>query len=560
MQASLAASFAKVAGRPYAGAETDRELIARFHQHRDEAAFKALVDKHGPMVLGVCQRKLRDAHSADDAFQATFLILAKKAGAVSWHENLAGWLYRVAMHVCAKAHGKLSRTAMQPMMEADAVAKEDAPASELSAILDQELNALPASYREPILLCHLQGYTVEEAAKLLGTTDGQLRGRLFRGREKLRERLAKRGVALSLTALVVGLTSASAMALPLALRTATISATFGGMVSITLQSLVQGGLAAMSNFKLKLLVASVLVCGGLVTTGVVTRQAGAQAQPSAAVAANNPAPLPAPAPAPAPAVAKRDDEEKKDEAKQEEPKKIDHRHGKIKSIDSAKNELVVTLNEEKFDLPVFLDAKAKVLFARKAAKLADFKPGMDIQLAFEGETKNPFEVKAYWPNLESTVKGTDAAKKTVSIRANGNNGFEFEVPLPVADDAEIFIDALPAGLTDLAVDRKIRVEFGIDKKTVEKIDCEAAQDELSAKFKAIDDKTVTLTIQVNGPRDQRNIDLKFALSDKPVFRLSGKDITVKELLVKMPVRVKFADNRQTVTHLWAGPVSQNKED
>jgi RNA polymerase sigma factor (sigma-70 family) len=550
MQASLAASFARVAGRPYAGVETDRELIARFHQHRDEAAFKALVDKHGPMVLGVCQRKLRDAHSADDAFQATFLILAKKAGAVSWHENLAGWLYRVAMHVCAKAHTKLSRHSVQPMLEADAVAKEEAPASELSAILDQELNALPASYREPILLCHLQGYTVEEAAKLLNTTDGQLRGRLFRGREKLRERLASRGVVLSLTALVVGLTSASAKALPLALRTATIASTFGGTVSTTLHLLVKGGLAAMSNFKLKLMVASVLVCGGLITTGLVSRQVGAQAQPGTAT--NTPAPLPA--------ASKLDDSKIGDEKKDEPKKQIDHRHGRIKSIDASKNELVVTLNEEKFDLPVFLDAKVKVLFGKKPHKLADFKPGMEIQLAYEGETKNPFELKAYWPNLETVVKSVDAAKKTVSIHAEGKNGFEFEVPLPVADDVDVFIDALPAGLADLTAGRKIWVEFGIDKKTVEKIDAEASPDELSAMFKSIDDKFLTLTIRVAGHRDERKIDLKFALTEKPMLRLSGKDVTPKELLADMPVRVKFADNRQTVTHVWAGPVGAVKED
>jgi RNA polymerase sigma factor (sigma-70 family) len=552
MSASLAASFAKVAGRPYAGVETDRELIARFHQTRDEAAFKALVDKHGPMVLGVCQRKLRDAHSADDAFQATFLILAKKAGAVRWHENLAGWLYRVAMHVCAKAHTKLSRHAAQPMLEADAVAKEEAPASDLSAVLDQELNALPASYREPILLCHLQGYTVEEAAKLLNTTDGQLRGRLFRGREKLRERLAKRGVALSLTALVVSLTSASAQALPLALRTATVQSVFGGTVSIALQSLVNGGLSAMSNFKLKLIVASVLVCGGLITTGVVTQQAGAQALPSAAVTPNNLAP----ATLLAPANAKVDDGEKKDEPK----KQIDRRHGKIKSIDAAKNEFVVTLNEEKFDLPVFLDAKAKVLFGKKSCKLADYKVGMDMEISYEGETKNPFEVKASWPNLETIVKGVDAAKKTINIRAEGNNGFEFEVPLSVAEDVEVYVDALPAGIADLATGKKIWVEFGLDKKIVEKIETEAAPDELSATFKAMDDKTVTLTIQVAGHRDQRKIDLKFPLGDKVAYRLSGKDITAKELLANMPVRVRFADNRQTVTNIWAGPVGTAKED
>jgi RNA polymerase sigma factor (sigma-70 family) len=266
---ALQQTFARLAGRPYDPA-TDRELIARFHQERDESAFAALVDKHGPMVLGVCRRKLRDAHAADDAFQSTFLILAKKAGNVKWQESLGGWLYQVAVHVCRKAACRAGRRDMAPLAaEGEPAAAPAPPPSELSGVLDEELRALPQSYRDPIVLCHLQGMTVEEAAKALDVSEGQLRGRLFRGREKLRERLAKRGVALSVSALVVALTAGTARAVPLALRTVSLAA-LTGPVSSSVLSLTHEALAAMSRTKFHLLVASLTLAAGLIVGSLVT--------------------------------------------------------------------------------------------------------------------------------------------------------------------------------------------------------------------------------------------------------------------------------------------------
>ena len=555
MSASFASSLAKLAGRPYADAASDRELIARFHQHRDESAFAALVQKHGPMVLGACQRKLRDRHAADDAYQATFLILAKKAGAVNWHESLSGWLYRVAMHVCSKALTKLAKQKAVPLLdEADLAVAERPTPSELSASLDEALSSLPATYRDPLLLCHLQGETVEAAAKSLGLSEGQLRGRLFRAREKLRTMLAKKGVVLSLTALIVGLTATSAQAVPPVLQSATLALALGGSVSPSIQILVHGGLSAMSATKLKLLAASFALVLGLGTAGVAIRPVAAQAPETNPTKAA--APLPAAKEEPKPEAEKPAEDD--DQAKEEQM--IDRRDGKLKSIDAAKNQLVVTLESDKFDLTVDLDAKSEIIVAKRNYKLADLAVGMDVAVSFRGKEKTAFRVDASWPHLETTVKAVDAAKRTLSISARGNGGFEFEVPLSLASDANIVIDGLPAGLGDLTIGKKLRVEFGPDKKTAYKIEAEADSDELSAAFVKADAKSLTLLLRIAGHRDERKIELNFPIASTAKFHLAGKDIAIADLKEKMPVRVKFDADRRTVTGVWAGPVPEKGEE
>jgi RNA polymerase sigma factor (sigma-70 family) len=183
--------------RAAAGEPADRELLERFVRWQDQAAFAALVERHGPMVLGVCRRVLRHTQEAEDAFQATFLILARKAGAIAQPELLANWLYGVATRTARKAHsGIVRRTQMerQAPMAADRLLDE-ADHSDLLDRLDQELDRLPYKYRAALVLCYLEGLTNEEAAHRLGWPTGSISYRLARGREMLRERLDPRGIA-----------------------------------------------------------------------------------------------------------------------------------------------------------------------------------------------------------------------------------------------------------------------------------------------------------------------------------------------------------------------------
>src|SRR4051794_33095221 len=165
---------------------SDRELLRRFAERRDEAAFASLMRRHGPMVLRVCRRLLPHGPDAEDAFQATFLTLAKKAGAVRWHDSAAGWLHGVARNTARRARDAAARRARH---ERGAPARAGAdPLAEMSArellgALDEELSRLPRQYREPLVLCYLEGAARDEAARRLGCPLGTLKGRLERGKE-----------------------------------------------------------------------------------------------------------------------------------------------------------------------------------------------------------------------------------------------------------------------------------------------------------------------------------------------------------------------------------------
>jgi RNA polymerase sigma-70 factor (ECF subfamily) len=217
---------------------TDRELLERFVSRRDQAAFAALVQRHGPLVLGVCRRVLRDAWEAEDVLQATFLVLARKAALVPWEDSLRRWLsavaYRLALHARGSAARRSSRerpaTALRPAgRRAEGDGHDPGPGGEwnglpdqchpqedplaevarreLRRVLDDELGRLPEKYRAPVVLCYLQGKTNEEAAGELGWPAGSMSRRLARARALLRERLTRRGFALSTAVLALVLTA-----------------------------------------------------------------------------------------------------------------------------------------------------------------------------------------------------------------------------------------------------------------------------------------------------------------------------------------------------------------
>ena len=218
------------AGRPPGPA--DAELLVRFVTARDGEAFAALVGRHGPLVWGVCRRLLADPRDAEDAFQAAFLVLARRATAVRPPEALAAWLHGVARRVALKARAAAARRRpRQPeALAGDPPDRRPDPldqltARELLAVIDEEVRRLPAAYRLPVVLCYLEGRTQGEAARLLGWTPGSLRGRLDRGRARLQARLTRRGLAPPAALLAAGL---GAGEIPAALATATVLAALGG--------------------------------------------------------------------------------------------------------------------------------------------------------------------------------------------------------------------------------------------------------------------------------------------------------------------------------------------
>jgi RNA polymerase sigma factor (sigma-70 family) len=179
---------------------SDRELLARFVAARDDAAFTVLIERHGPMVFGVCRRALPNFHDAEDACQATFLVLARKAASVRKKTALSSWLHGVACRVAVNLKRNHARRQSREG-RVEAPAQKDPPAEvswrEVQAILDDELEQLPERYRTPVILCYLECLTRDEAAQQLGLSPGSLHGRLERARDLLRQRLTRRGLTLA---------------------------------------------------------------------------------------------------------------------------------------------------------------------------------------------------------------------------------------------------------------------------------------------------------------------------------------------------------------------------
>jgi RNA polymerase sigma factor (sigma-70 family) len=260
-----------IGGQLYGSVLSDAELLRRFVAYRDEHAFAALVVRHGPMVFGVCRRLLRHAQDAEDAFQATFLILVRKAAVIGRRELLANWLYGVATRVAARARILATRRQEREgtNMEQLAVAtREPTESRDLSAAIEEEVQRLPAKYRSPIVLCYLEGHTNEEAAGELCCPIGTIKTRLARAREMLRKRLLRRGLALSTAAFSAALSpEALAAPLPPALIHSTLQAaasfaaaspTAVGIVSAQAVALTKGVLHTMFVTKMKMLAALVL--------------------------------------------------------------------------------------------------------------------------------------------------------------------------------------------------------------------------------------------------------------------------------------------------------------
>jgi RNA polymerase sigma factor (sigma-70 family) len=295
-----------------AGGLSDAELLGRFAARRDEGAFAALLERHGPLVLGVCRRVLRHEPDVEDAFQATFLVLARKAASIRRRESVASWLHRVARHLAVKARVRSARRQAREGQLEDV----PAPASgdeltwrELSAALDEELQRLPEKYRAPLVLCCLEGKARDEAARELGWTVGAVKGCLQRGRELLRARLARRGLALPAALLAALLARPACAAVPALLAVGTVRGALAagtgaaGSVTVRAAALAEAALPAAMSGRLKAVAALVLALALVGTAaGLLAPQAAPPPPPPGPAPAARPAadkgqPQPAPAPA-----------------------------------------------------------------------------------------------------------------------------------------------------------------------------------------------------------------------------------------------------------------------
>jgi RNA polymerase sigma factor (sigma-70 family) len=258
---------------------TDGQLLEDYISRGEEAALGVLVRRHGPMVWGVCRRVLRNHHDAEDAFQATFLVLVRRAASIVPREMVANWLYGVAHQTALKARAtaakRMQRERQVTEMPEPAVAEQDVW-HDVRPLLDQELSRLPEKYRVVIVLCDLERKTRKEAARQLGVPEGTIAGWLARARRMLAKRFGRRGVVLSagVLATVISQNAASAAA-PAPVLFSTIQAVSlfaagqaaaAGVISVQVATLTEGVLKTMVLSKGKLALFAALVIG-LMTAG-----------------------------------------------------------------------------------------------------------------------------------------------------------------------------------------------------------------------------------------------------------------------------------------------------
>lgn len=260
---------------------TDIDLLKQFVETNDQAAMEAIIARHGPLIMGHCRRQLKNEHDVADAFQATFLILLKKAESLESLTSLAGWLYGVAHRVTLKAKTRAllrqkretSGTPMDPIASDTPVADE-----ETLTLIHDEICKLPEKFRQPLILCCLEGLTRESAAEQLGWSQGSLKGRLERARAMLQTRLRQRGVAYSITTLSAVLAQQAVAEVPATLAGSTVNTLtmalgqhlVGGVVSSEVGALTQGVLIAMANAKAKSMGVAIVLSLLMTTASVMT--------------------------------------------------------------------------------------------------------------------------------------------------------------------------------------------------------------------------------------------------------------------------------------------------
>jgi RNA polymerase sigma factor (sigma-70 family) len=261
------------------GGLSDGQLLALFVNHRDGDAFAALLNRHGPMVMGVCRRVLRHQQDAEDAFQATFLVLARKADSVRAQGALAGWFYRVAYRTAVEARARIARRRAkeQQVNELPEPAIEPHESQrELLGLLDREIDHLPDKYRVPVVLCELEGHSRKEAARMLRVPEGTLSWRLAQAKKMLAKKLSRHGLAVAGGGLAAAMAPGTASAF---LRAATVKAALtAGAVPAEVLALTEGVMKAMFLSKLKITAcaAVLMLMAGAGATGLTYRATAQQ--------------------------------------------------------------------------------------------------------------------------------------------------------------------------------------------------------------------------------------------------------------------------------------------
>ncbi len=255
------------------GMTPDGQLLDWFVSRGDEsaeAAFEELMNRHGPMVFGVCRKVLRDAHDAQDAFQAVFLVLAHRARSIRRKSSVASWLFGVAQRVATRARVRAARRRCLDQLAAEQTSEcyHPSPHDTDWEILHEEVDRLPERLRAPLVLCYLEGLTYKRAAQQLELSDATLRGRLAQAKQQLRGRLVRRGVTVPAAMMAAGELTQAEAAVPAALVHSTVQIALGSTSGLAPALLARGVLNSMLLHQLKIAALFVVLVAAGVTAGL----------------------------------------------------------------------------------------------------------------------------------------------------------------------------------------------------------------------------------------------------------------------------------------------------
>ncbi len=459
------------------GGMTDGQLLERFLARREEAAFETLVRRHGAMVLGVCRRVLHNAHDAEDAFQATFLVLVKKAATLLPRGTVGNWLYGVAYHTALKARAAAVRRRAKEARVRDMSKREAATedtGQDWQPLLDQELSRLPDKYREPVVLCDLEGKTRREAARQLGIPEGTLSGRLTSAHRRLAQRLARHGFTVSAGSLAALLSQSAASAgvpAPLVVSTVKVAAllaageTAAAVVSAQVATLTEGVMKAMVMTKFKVTATVLLVIGGVVMGG------GALVHPGFAdTRADRPA-VTAEQPGAPQEAERQESADREGQPPREQPKGEAALRGTLQGVDAAKNTVTITTNNRQTGKTEKTYALAKdvvVLRDGKEAKLKDLKQGNRVTAKLAADEKTVVSISETGKTLSAPLKSVDPEKNSITLTVTtGGRGApeKKDVTHELAKDGKVMLEGKEAKLADLKDVRpgsSIQLTFSVD--------------------------------------------------------------------------------------------------
>jgi RNA polymerase sigma factor (sigma-70 family) len=548
--------------------ELPDDLLLDRYWRGDQDAFTVLVERHAPLVLSVCRRLLGPGPDAEDAFQATFLILARRAGTVRWEACIRGWLYRVALQVARRARQRAERERrlQQAAARPEGASANDPTWQEGLARLDEELAALPANYRDVLLACCLEGRSRDEAGRELGLSPGQVKGLLERARELLRARLARRGVVIPAALLLLLLQPGSApAATPLLAATVHASLAFaagqGQGVAPSVLTLAQGVLSAMSLMKSLWAAALTLVATLAVAVGVW--------------ASTGPGETPVAAP-----VVLAEIETETEPVVLQEKKLTPILQGTLAAVDAAKNTVTIDIPPQKDKLvgeipgakvTLPLTADATITLAGKPVKLGDIKIGETLLLKLTEDRKSVVAVIAgavpekKIPEVHGKLTAVDAEKNTVTLEVTiktktGEVSTE-KTAFPLAADATITAHGKPVKLGDLKIGEPAIARLSEDKKSIVNLvvapEVKKVQPEVHGTLSAIAvmGNTVTIEITVKTKTGEVSTE-KLTLAPDAAITLNGKPVKVGDLKPGEQAVAKLTEDKKSVVALAVGEVKK----